>query len=175
MNMIHKILVPNAISFTWYKELSLVVAPRAFHWSLWRGDLEMANTLPSSNMLMGYLPQRCCDVVAFLPGWRWWINAVMRGDFAWHSEQRSRFLLPQRLESSWDQGSGSPKMVLILSNVVNVKIKDILWYHLITHLKVYRQLVSIFKNVLEHNKSHNEVPFQNRRVERFGLAITFLA
>ena len=35
-------------------------------------------------------------------------------------------LLLQRLESSRDQVSGYTKMVLILSNVVNVKIKDIL-------------------------------------------------
>ena len=44
-------------------------------------------------------------------------------------------------------------MVLILSNVVNVKSK--IYYHLVTHLKVYRQLVSIFKNMLKHNKSNN--------------------
>ena len=35
-------------------------------------------------------------------------------------------MLLQRLESSRDQGSRYTKMVLILSNVVNVKIKDIL-------------------------------------------------
>ena len=64
-------------------------------------------------------------------------------------------------------------MVFILSNVVNVKIKDILSFG--THLKVYRQLVSILKNMLKHNKSNNEVPFQNRRVEHSGLALTFLA
>lgn len=69
-------------------------------------------------------------------------------------------MLLQRLESSRDQGSGYTKMVLILSDVVNVKIKDILRYHLITHLKVYRQLVSIFKNMLEHNKSNNESHFR---------------
>ena len=35
-------------------------------------------------------------------------------------------MLLQRLESSHDQGSGYTKMVWILSNVVNVKIKNIL-------------------------------------------------
>ena len=35
-------------------------------------------------------------------------------------------MLLQRPESSKDQGSGHTKMVLIPSNVVNVKIKDIL-------------------------------------------------
>ena len=52
--MIHKILVANAMSFTWDKELSLEA-------------LEMANILPFSNMLMEY-PLECFgDVVAFLP------------------------------------------------------------------------------------------------------------
>ena len=82
-------------------------------------------------------------------------------------------MLLRRLESSRDQGSRYTKMVFILSNVVNVKIKDILSFG--THLKVYRQLVSIFKNMLKHNKSNNEVPFQNRHVERSALAITSLA
>ena len=101
----------------------------------------MANTLPFSNMLMKCPLERCCDVVAFLP-----LLAMMdqrrnprrfqlpfpsrppkqHRHFAQHSEQRSRFLLFQRLESSRDQGSGYTKMVLILSNVVKVKIKDIL-------------------------------------------------
>ena len=63
-------------------------------------------------------------------------------------------------------------MVLILSNVVNIEIKDILSFG--THLKVYQQLVSILKNMLKHNKSNNEVPFQNRRVEHSDLALTFL-
>ena len=81
-------------------------------------------------MLKEYPLERCCHVLAFL--------AVLGDEpfpsrppkqhrhFARHSEQRSRFLLLRRLESSRDQGSRYTKMVLILSNVVNVKIKDIL-------------------------------------------------
>ena len=80
-------------------------------------------------------------------------------------------MLLQRLESSHDQGSRYAKMVWILSNVVNVKIKNILSFG----YSLNSLLVTIFKNMLKHNKSNNEVPFQNRRVEHSGLALTFLA
>lgn len=97
----------------------------------------MANTLPFSSILMGYPLERSCNVVAFLPFLAMMdqddFNSLFHqglpehlGHFARHSEQRSNVLLLQRLESSRDQGSGYKKMVLILSNVVNIKIKDIL-------------------------------------------------
>ena len=70
-------------------------------------------------------------------------------------------MLLQRLESSHDQGSRYTKMVWILSNVVNVKIKNILSFGY-SLKSIYQQFVSIFKNMLKHNKSNNEVPFQNK-------------
>ena len=72
-------------------------------------------------MLMEYPLKRCCDVIAFLP-----FLAMMEQCRNTRRFQKSRFLLLQRPESSKDQGSGYTKMVSIPSNVVNVKIKDIL-------------------------------------------------